>query len=114
MFVDFKKAYDSVVRAALCPTLQKLVLPGPGGLIRLLRVCQEDAASWVRGPQGLSEPINITTALKQGHTLSPLLFNLPLEGVLRGMRNAALRTHPFDADGDIVELPGNLATWLHR
>jgi hypothetical protein len=62
LFIDFKKAYDSV---------------------RLIKICFNEMYSKVRIGKHLSDSFPIQNGLKQGDALSPLLFNFALEYAIR-------------------------------
>jgi hypothetical protein len=77
LFMDFKKAYDSVWREVLHNTLiQSGILMK---LIRLIRMCLNETYSRVRAGKLLSDTFPIRNDLKKGDGLSPLLFSSPLE-----------------------------------
>jgi hypothetical protein len=67
LFIDFKKAYDSVRREVL----YKLVM--------LIKMCLREMYSRVRVGKHLSDMFPIRNGLKQGDALSLLLFNFALE-----------------------------------
>jgi len=77
LFIDFKKAYDSVRREVLynilieCGILVKLV--------RLIKMCLTERYSRVRVGRNLSDMLPIRSCLKQGDALSPLRFSLASE-----------------------------------
>jgi len=73
LFIDVKKAYDSVRREVLYNILIEFDIPMK--LVRLIRVCLTD-----RGQVGnnLSEMFPTRNGLKQGDALSPLLFKFAL------------------------------------
>ena len=73
IFVDLKKAYDSVPRAALWKALA--VLGVPPVLINLLTSFQ-DMSARVRVGGTQSDPITINNGLRQGCAIVPVLFNL--------------------------------------
>jgi hypothetical protein len=77
LFIDFKKAYDSVRREALYNILIEFGIPKK--LIRLIKMCLTKTYSRVRVGKNLSEMFPIRSGLKQGDALSPLLFNLAFE-----------------------------------
>ena len=74
LFIDFKKAYDSVRREALYNILMEFGIPKK--LISLIKMCLTETYSRVRVGKNLSEKFPIRNGLKQGDALSPLLFNL--------------------------------------
>jgi len=55
----------------------------PAKLITLTKMCMENTKYQVRVDQTTSEEFQVTTGLKQGYALSPLLFNIALEKVIR-------------------------------
>jgi hypothetical protein len=73
LFVDFKKAYDSVRREVLYNTLIEFGVPKK--LVRLIKMCLNETYSMVRIGKHLSDNFPIQNGLKQGDALSPLLFN---------------------------------------
>ena len=76
LFIDFKKAYDSVRRAVLYNILIEKRL-------RLIKMCLTETYNRVRVGKNLSDMFPIRNSLKQGDDLSPLLFNFSLEYAIR-------------------------------
>ncbi|KAJ4443786.1 hypothetical protein ANN_05564 [Periplaneta americana] len=85
LFIDFKKAYDSVKREVLYNSLIEFGIPKK--LVRLTKMCLSDTYSRVRIGQFLSDAFPIHCGLKQGDTLSPLLFNFALEYAIRKVQD---------------------------
>jgi hypothetical protein len=81
LFIDFKKAYDSVSREVLYSILIEFRVPME--LVRLIEVCLTEAYSKVLIGKHLSESFLIQNGLKQGDALSPLLLNFALEYAIR-------------------------------
>jgi hypothetical protein len=81
LFVDFKKAYDSVRREVLYNILIEFGIPLK--LVRLIKMCLNETYSRVRVGKHLSDRFPIKNGLKEGDALSPLLFNFALEYTIR-------------------------------
>ncbi|KAJ4444098.1 hypothetical protein ANN_05887 [Periplaneta americana] len=77
LFIDFKKAYDSVKREVLYNILIEFGIPKK--LVRLIKICLSETYSRVRIGQILSDAFPIHCGLKQGDSLSPLPFNFALK-----------------------------------
>jgi hypothetical protein len=71
LFIDFKKAYDSLRREVLYNTL--LVCGIPKKLIRLIKMCLNETYNKVHIGKLLSDKFPIQNGLKQGDALLPLL-----------------------------------------
>lgn len=84
-FVDFKKAYDSIDRQTLFHTLEEF------GIDRKTRSIIQQAltgtTSKVKFMGEISEAFHIHTGVRQGDGLSPLLFNMVLEKIVRTWEN---------------------------
>ena len=81
LFVDFKKAYDSVRREVLYNILMAFGIPVK--LLRLIKMCLTETYSRARVGKNFSDMFPIRNGLKQGEVLSPLLFNFALEYAIR-------------------------------
>jgi hypothetical protein len=81
LFIDFKKAYDSIKREVLYNILLNFGISKK--LVRLIKMCLNETYSKVRLGKYLSGTFRIRNGLKQGDALSPMLFNLALEYVIR-------------------------------
>jgi hypothetical protein len=81
LFIDFKKAYDSVRREVLYNILIEFGITLK--LVRLIKVCLNETYSRVRVGKHLSDTFAINNGLKHGDALSPLLFNFALEYAIR-------------------------------
>jgi hypothetical protein len=81
LFIDFKKAYDSVRREALYNILVKFGIPRK--LVGLIKMCLNETYITVCTGKNLSNKFPIENGLKQGDTLSPLIFNFALEYAIR-------------------------------
>jgi hypothetical protein len=77
LFIDFKKAYDSVRTEVLYNILVEFRVPMK--LVRLIKICLNETYNKVRIGKRLSGSSPIKTGLKQADALSPLLFNFALE-----------------------------------
>jgi len=84
-FVDLRKAYDSVWREGL---FQKLETDGvPQKLVRLVRMWYETVRAKVRVNDVESEWFETKVGVKQGDTLSPLLFNIFINGIVEKVKS---------------------------
>ncbi|PSN38677.1 hypothetical protein C0J52_08897 [Blattella germanica] len=79
LYVDFKKAYDSIKRGMLYSILMNFGIAKK--LVRLIGMCLNGTKSSVRVGKQVSDIFEIHNGLKQGDALSPLLSNLDKEGV---------------------------------
>ena len=73
LFIDFKKAYDSVKREVSYNTLTEFGIPKK--LVRLIKMCLTEMYSRVQVGKNLSNMFPIRNGLKHGEVLSPLFFN---------------------------------------
>ncbi|XP_048481716.1 uncharacterized protein LOC125489586 [Plutella xylostella] len=83
LFVDFTKAYDSIDREALFTILRNFKIPAK--IVSMVEVATKESRMKVRVGGELTDEFAVVTGLKQGDALSPMLFNLALEHVLRGV-----------------------------
>jgi hypothetical protein len=81
LFIDFKKAYDSVKREVLYNILLEFGIPKKP--VRLIKMCLNETYSKVRVGKLLSDKFPIQNGLKQGDAVSPLLYNSALEYAVR-------------------------------
>jgi len=81
LFIDFKKAYDSVRREVLCKILIEFDIPRK--LVRLVKMSLTETYSRVQVGKYVSDRFPIRNGLKQGDALSPMLFNFALEYAIR-------------------------------
>lgn len=80
IFVDFKKAYDSVDRSSLFQFLEEKGLDYKTR--KLIEQTLTDTKSKVKFMGEISESFDIKTGVRQGDGLSPLLFNIVLDKVM--------------------------------
>jgi hypothetical protein len=81
LLIDFQKAYDSVRKKVLYNILTELGIPRK--LVGLIKMCLNETYSTVCTGKNLSDKFPIWNGLKQGDTLSPLLFSFSLEYAIR-------------------------------
>jgi hypothetical protein len=81
LFVDFKKAYDSVRMEVLYNILIEFGIPMK--LVRLIKMCLTETYSRVRVGKNLCDVFPIRSGLKNGDALLSLLLNFALEYVIR-------------------------------
>jgi len=91
LFIDFKKAYDSVRREVLYDILIEFRIPMK--LVRLIKMCLTAMYSTVRVGKNLSDMFHTRNGLKQGDALRPLL-SVAYPGILfgEGVQQIQLRT----------------------
>ena len=82
LFIDFKKAYDTVRREVLYKILIEFGIPKK--LVRLIKMSLNETYSRVRVGKNVSDRLPISNGLRQGDALSPLLLNFALEYAIRG------------------------------
>ena len=81
LFIDFKQAYDCIIRDELYSAMRELGIP-----TRLILLCQmtlADSKSAVRMNKKASQPFTTTKGFRQGDALSCDLFNICLEMIVR-------------------------------
>jgi hypothetical protein len=81
LFIDFKKAYDSVRREVLYNILIEFGIPRK--LAGLIQMCLNKTHSMVHIGKFQSDKFPIQNGLKEGDALSPLLFNFALEYAIK-------------------------------
>jgi hypothetical protein len=81
LFIDFKKAYDSVRREILYKILIEFGIPRK--LVMLIQMTLTETYSRVRVGKNVSDRFPIGNDLKQGGALPPMLFNFALVYAIR-------------------------------
>ena len=84
VFVDIKKAYDSVPREALYSILKKEGIPS--SLITVVRSFHDQMSAVVKYEGNLGEEIQVRNGLRQGCVLAPISFNIYINCVMREWR----------------------------
>ena len=87
LFVDFKKAYDSVHLDALWVVLERQGVPSH--FVNLLRDWAAKRRTQVRVNGELSEPFRMSKGVPQGDPLSCLLYNLFTDSLSRYLKSCA-------------------------
>ena len=87
-FMDLEKAYDRIDREALW---QVLGIYGVGGcVLRGIQSFYEGSTACVRVGSDMSESFDVTVGLRQGCVMSPWLFNVYMDGVVREVKMRTL------------------------
>jgi hypothetical protein len=84
LFIDFKKAYNSVRREVLYNILIDFGIPRKP--VVLIKMCSNETYSTVRIGKHQCDKFPIQNDLKKGVALSPFLFNFFSNSPLRGSK----------------------------
>uniref|UniRef100_A0A1I8JMH7 Reverse transcriptase domain-containing protein n=1 Tax=Macrostomum lignano TaxID=282301 RepID=A0A1I8JMH7_9PLAT len=81
IFVDFRKAFDSVSRPAIAWLLSHYGVPA--ALVSAVMDLYRDSRAFVMSSDGPTEEFGTSSGVLQGYTLAPLLFLVVVDYVLR-------------------------------
>jgi hypothetical protein len=81
VFVDFRKAFDSISRPSIVHLLEAYGVPST--LVTATMDLYTDSSAFVRTRDGPTDSFNTSSGVLQGDTLSPLLFLLVVDYILR-------------------------------
>ena len=85
LFVDLKKAYDSVPREALWQVLERCGVPPR--MLKIVKSFHVGMQAEVRVGASLSGSFEVKNGLRQGCTLAPTLFNIYFSAVVASWRD---------------------------
>ena len=80
VWLDLKNAFGSVPHNTMWEMMKRLDVPA-----HFVSICQEiyqNSTQRAKSAEGCTHPISVRRGIKQGCPLSPLLFNLVLDGIL--------------------------------
>ena len=106
VFIDLRKAYDSVPRTAMWRILEKYGFPPV--MVSLIRSFHDGMSAELRiNSQALGDEISASNGLRQGCTMAPTLFNMffNLHLVVETWREQCMEdgiTILYKADGHLV------------
>ncbi|PNF27716.1 hypothetical protein B7P43_G12778, partial [Cryptotermes secundus] len=80
-FIDFKQAYDTIIRKKLRMIMSTFGIPTK--LSRIINLTMTETINQVKIQNQLTECFKTNQGLKQGDSLAPSLFNLVLEYIVR-------------------------------
>ena len=81
VFIDFKKAFDTINRQQMIKILAAYGIPNR--LVQAISDMYKNTRARVQTPDGLTEEFQINTGVLQGDTLAPYLFIIVLDYALR-------------------------------
>ena len=81
LFVDFKKAFDSIKRSTMFRILRHYGIPAK--IVRAIQAIYKNSKSAVLEEGKLSEEFDVTTGVLQGDSLAPFLFIITMDYILR-------------------------------
>jgi hypothetical protein len=90
IFIDFQRAYDSIRRDELYAVMASFEIPNK--LIRLTEAAMEDSTYHVKIGTITTDGFKVGNGLKQGDGLTPNLFSIALEYVIRQLSGQAQAT----------------------
>ena len=96
VFVDFKKAFDSIHRGRMFKILKAYGIPEK--LVKIIELMYSDTRARVLTPDGETEFFNIVAGVLQGDTLAPFLFAIVLDYVMRQALNDRVEDLGFYLD----------------
>lgn len=102
IFVDFRRAFDSVIHSLLWETLYKNGVSTK--IIRLIRNLYGNAKAKVKIGNTLSAPIDITEGVLQGDALSPFLFALFINDIEEFFRKSGMTGVNIDGITELLML----------
>jgi retron-type reverse transcriptase len=73
VFIDYEKAYDNVNRDKLWKMMENKI---PNYLLSTIKCIYKNTKVKIKFNDNISEPIHITKGVRQGCSLSPVLFNI--------------------------------------
>jgi len=88
-FIDFEKAFDSVKREIMWPTLQEYGTPRK--ITQIIKILYDRFKCTISHKGKLSEFIELRSGVRQGCILSPTLFLLILDRVMKRMKGLRKR-----------------------
>jgi hypothetical protein len=86
VFVDYKQAYDSINRKELWNSMIYFGIPKK--YVNMVKLCNDKTECKMRFLGELSSDFEVNSGLRQGDALSPTLFNLGLEKVIRELNHS--------------------------
>ena len=86
-WLDIRNAFGSVPHDAIFTTL--LHMGFPVNLVSFIRNAYTNATTEIKTDDGVTDSVPINSGVKEGCPMSPILFNLSLEVVLRAVKKAA-------------------------
>lgn len=80
-FVDFQKAFDSIHRESMWKIVELYGIPSK--IVNIMKSMYDGSESCVRVSQGQTDFFGVDSGVRQGDSLSPLLFNIVLDFVMK-------------------------------
>jgi hypothetical protein len=91
-WLDLRNAFGSVPHEVISLTLSHLGVPDP--IVNLVKNIYTNATTEINTPAGITPGIPIHAGVKQGCPLSPILFNLCIEIIIRAIASKGHDTGP--------------------
>lgn len=89
LFINYKQAYDSIVREELWIVMRDLEVSIK--LIRLIRSCLQNSKWKIKVNDYISKEFEVKTGLRQGDALSSMFYNITLKSVIRGLDDTHIK-----------------------